>query len=563
MMPTTEEAVLSRIILRGPAEVIDDTRGLIKTALEQSIWPTTAPGELLILRRIHTHGNPREIAARATDQARRLADNAVDGWLPAAPEAMAVRFRNHASLTACLIRDLLQGTAQHHWYWKRWQKTLQRPANEAIVTLLQDASLHLPAVVAQLRSTAAWQPFWHELGSSGAELLLTATALQTGWSAAVKSASTLIASAGLVAGQTPLPQASGTQKYDLTFLAAPATDQRPLLAALLTLWQQEPALLRQKAAAVRLCQLSRIIAGQVLVAMTHQPPDEQKKDGVSHLTENRPHSGHNQSAATAELPSLHVLNPADTIGKRNEENFPPFDNTAPAHENVARTKSVTPIVNTSPDAISAIGADEPDDERAYPHDIAATAQRSAAQSKHSSRIETHSPNTATDVDGTISPVDPDECGIVTSQGGLFFLLNFLNLPTVQAQLPIDHTGTGWRWLHDLATALGCPPEGALLEFLASECGMKNGVELAQQPPLAAMEQLLRLGASRYGDEAWQSSSWRIPARLIASPSHIDLHFRPNDVRLPLRRVGLDINPGWLPWLGRVVKFHYGSGLEPE
>jgi hypothetical protein len=30
----------------------------------------------------------------------------------------------------------------------------------------------------------------------------------------------------------------------------------------------------------------------------------------------------------------------------------------------------------------------------------------------------------------------------------------------------------------------------------------------------------------------------------------------NAIRLPVRLAGLDINPGWLPWLGRVVSFHY-------
>jgi hypothetical protein len=31
-----------------------------------------------------------------------------------------------------------------------------------------------------------------------------------------------------------------------------------------------------------------------------------------------------------------------------------------------------------------------------------------------------------------------------------------------------------------------------------------------------------------------------------------------DVRV--RRSGLDIDPGWVPWLGRVVRFHY---LHPD
>jgi len=28
------------------------------------------------------------------------------------------------------------------------------------------------------------------------------------------------------------------------------------------------------------------------------------------------------------------------------------------------------------------------------------------------------------------------------------------------------------------------------------------------------------------------------------------------VDIDIRRVGLDIDPGWVPWLGRTVTFHY-------
>jgi hypothetical protein len=152
---------------------------------------------------------------------------------------------------------------------------------------------------------------------------------------------------------------------------------------------------------------------------------------------------------------------------------------------------------------------------------------------------------------------------VTGQGGLFYLLNFLNLPTVRTLLPDDRAGAGWRWLHDLAAHLECSPEGALLDFIALQCGMKHGTELTQSPPSKRLEQIVRMGAGRYGAEVWQAGTWLLPARLIATASHLDLHFRLCDARLAVRRVGLDINPGWLPWLGRVVTFHYGSGREPD
>jgi hypothetical protein len=47
-----------------------------------------------------------------------------------------------------------------------------------------------------------------------------------------------------------------------------------------------------------------------------------------------------------------------------------------------------------------------------------------------------------------------------------------------------------------------------------------------------------------------------PARLDWSATHLDMHFYLEDVDLRVRRAGLDIDPGWLPWFGRVVAFHY-------
>jgi hypothetical protein len=48
--------------------------------------------------------------------------------------------------------------------------------------------------------------------------------------------------------------------------------------------------------------------------------------------------------------------------------------------------------------------------------------------------------------------------------------------------------------------------------------------------------------------------------LSVSRTHLDLFFDLNSVDTRIRRAGLDLNPGWLPWFGRVVSFHY---LEKE
>lgn len=47
-----------------------------------------------------------------------------------------------------------------------------------------------------------------------------------------------------------------------------------------------------------------------------------------------------------------------------------------------------------------------------------------------------------------------------------------------------------------------------------------------------------------------------PARLAWTKTHVDLRFALSASDLRIRRAGLDIDPGWLPWLGRVVAIHY-------
>lgn len=47
-----------------------------------------------------------------------------------------------------------------------------------------------------------------------------------------------------------------------------------------------------------------------------------------------------------------------------------------------------------------------------------------------------------------------------------------------------------------------------------------------------------------------------PARFEASRTHLDLFFSIKAVDLRVRRAALDLNPGWVPWLGKVLGFHY-------
>jgi hypothetical protein len=53
-----------------------------------------------------------------------------------------------------------------------------------------------------------------------------------------------------------------------------------------------------------------------------------------------------------------------------------------------------------------------------------------------------------------------------------------------------------------------------------------------------------------------------PSRVVSTPTHVDVLFDHRLADLRVRRAGLDVDPGWVPWLGRVIRYHYLHGELP-
>jgi hypothetical protein len=159
----------------------------------------------------------------------------------------------------------------------------------------------------------------------------------------------------------------------------------------------------------------------------------------------------------------------------------------------------------------------------------------------------------------------DEARFVTRRGGWFLLLNALALPAVKERMKSADKppglAVGWVWLYRLGRGLGADPDPALARFLAAEAGLTGPEALATLGPLCCEAELLRLVSARFGESVVNSRLVEAPALVIADSSHVEVHYRLAKVRLDVRRVALDVNPGWLPWLGRVVTFHYGDPAE--
>jgi hypothetical protein len=158
---------------------------------------------------------------------------------------------------------------------------------------------------------------------------------------------------------------------------------------------------------------------------------------------------------------------------------------------------------------------------------------------------------------TISPAPPLSLeSSFTQYGGLFFLI-----PAMQrAGLPeylIDHPDLApWNFptllLRHIARRLNAPAEDpAVLALLAPENEIPP--EITRQ--VQAWTTQLRRWCRRTARIGLHSLVCR-PGRIAFTETHIDPAFRASAADIRVRKAGLDIDPGWSPWFGRVVHFHY-------
>lgn len=165
----------------------------------------------------------------------------------------------------------------------------------------------------------------------------------------------------------------------------------------------------------------------------------------------------------------------------------------------------------------------------------------------------------------------------TSLGGLFFLVPVLerlglsalfeeNPSLLELELPE-------RLLALVAERLGAPPTDPSRMLLSASAVTYGAAERSQPstapwpPLLGESDPRLLLRGLLTAVRRWCRRHARIgihslvhrPARITATRTHVDVVFDIQKVDLRVRRAGLDVDPGWVPWLGRVIRFHYLYG----
>jgi hypothetical protein len=154
------------------------------------------------------------------------------------------------------------------------------------------------------------------------------------------------------------------------------------------------------------------------------------------------------------------------------------------------------------------------------------------------------------------PAGADRDWLATACGGLLFLLPVLaRAGLVEGDSP---EATRAAALHLLQAALH------RVHAADNDAAWLLVADLPPLPPAAAREAQARalreLGLAR----RWLHRHARLgvvslvrrPACLSLTSTHIDVRFPLAGADLRVRRAGLDLDPGWLPWFGRVLAFQF-------
>ncbi|MCV2218478.1 hypothetical protein [Thauera sp. Sel9] len=525
---------LGRVVLRGTAGTIARARAELPAALARSRWPDAGDDAILVLRRVAVSGTLPELPARAAAAAERIASRAADPWSPGADSADAVRFRDALDYRACLVYDLLAGTAARRWLWRHRAVLPALRLADALAAQLAEDALALPALLDHPGLRTMLPVLWRTLDAPAARSLLQAIGAASGWSAAIAAALDMPPDARRMEQDgNPDHGAKRSEASAAHFMMAPpasaTADAPPSLAH-----APPPAgagMAEMPAATHPLRSSRQRQTTSARQAIAGLPPNDPRAVLQALLEQ-----WHEAPAALSSARAGRQLHGIAHVLTR----CTPATRTAPAPRAVPAV--APPAANAAKPARPRI-----QDEPALPGSPAPQPPPLASRARP-------------DI-----PLPPAaEHDFLSRSGGLFFLLNVPDLPALRAwRAALAESRAGWRELVRLASRIDIPIDPPLADFLADACGLDPGSD-----PLAALAALgpghdadtVDAAARRFhGDAALAALRIERPARVRASASRVDLHLRLADASLDVRRAGLDIDPGWLPWLGCVVRFHYDRG----
>lgn len=496
---------INQLRLRGDTR----TKNALLASLDTQAWPGEDDPRIIFINRLQVKA-PWWMLARELAQQSEAEYHAAVTTLTASDTSNAIVFASEATLVAQILMNLLRGHAP--WYQQTWLAQTQLAAEPMAVLLYRPVLV--PEVLLQLQRQQMLADFFVRCTEENLHTLLTrlqaflaitplvfSAAITPHIHAAVINAAVAPAhfsASGSKTNYLPLAQIGWVENWLpllLTHARSPNAQQLALqLVTCLGLWRFSPQQLRTPAA-------WSLWLGALV-------------DKASEM--NLPLAG---------------------LDRTSQLNFPqtsslPFTATA---DNSAQPDALT---------ISAIDY----------------VNQSAVASENDNAMPSTPHQSATEIiSDTFTAVDYR----YIQQAGFLYFINWLRDFDGISTLPAPISP--WLWLALLqrdCCRIWQVPLDESLQLLLLEIGGLSAQDVHERDTeffatslRAAREFLQR----RLRDFHLEHYDWlAVPARVHIEQAYLQVYVHESAVRLDLRLAGLDLNPGWVPWLGRVISFHFGQ-----
>lgn len=479
---------------------------LIGDALNTASLPGAGRERLIVIRRlalgrISVRHSAASVALRLEHAAREAATEAVSIESPGAGAANAVIFTDRAQALSALARTLSGGGGDEQWFWPMivpgWTRTLGRGARWVHLMDAAHGGADATVVAAAVLEEAM-------RADGGAELLGAVAPGKgahwlrlEGWGHVPPSES--------APRWRPTSARSAAVVRQWSYAWSTCDDRTTWLATLLTCIER-PASIGDTALAVRVAAaMARVDAAPSTAALENATPAGRARTAA----EPPPGAGGNHSQ--------HPRNQADS---------PPHGASTPlAHADAhGSTDDVWRSSHAHPPADEA--------QEMWPGDRQARPE----------------------------PALNDE-GFFTPFAGIYFLvpvlerLKFATFLAAHPELLNDMFPTRLLWC--IARKTGLPATDPLARAFEEQCSGTAQIEAVTPVALDAWVTAVRRWCRRHA-RVGLAALVRRPGRLHVSRTHIEAFFALSELDVRVRRSALDVDPGWVPWLGRVVQFTYGE-----
>ena len=160
----------------------------------------------------------------------------------------------------------------------------------------------------------------------------------------------------------------------------------------------------------------------------------------------------------------------------------------------------------------------------------------------------------TDLAAARPVIEQGRCfGEPTAGAGLYFLVNVI------ARFGIAHRtpGIGFlaRFFRCVAQYAGIQSHDSILLWTSMALEEADPEEEVNEHLQRVWLRKIRRWCRRNGEIGLREIVRR-PGFVTLTRAHLDVSLSIDSADIRIRRIGLDLDPGWLPWFGRVIHFHY-------